>query len=337
MLAKEAEDSQARLNRLREKSDRLNDRSDHGSRRKHKDREDEQRTRKRRKVEEDDEEGDRRRRHHRSNRDSHRSSKHDKDDREKKHRRHRRHHDSDEEDDDHKQQHSREIHRDRYELINYPAVSSRRGRKDDGTWRHIRFGSRSPSRSRSRDRNRQKKDSKRRRFASTSESRSPEPRRKRSYEHDASKALAKEENAASDSDPLEAIVGPMPKTQPQPKKIIFRGRGAFSTTSAMDSHFASNYDPIADVRPNSDEEDEWGLAIEAHRDRQKWKQQGAERLRAAGFTDEQVRKWEKGGEKTEDDVKWAKKGEGREWDRGKVVDDDGDVDVKAEWGRLKGT
>lgn len=91
------------------------------------------------------------------------------------------------------------------------------------------------------------------------------------------------------------------------------------------------------MRPNSDEEDEWGLKIEAYRDRQKWKQQGAERLRAAGFTDEQVKKWEKGGEKTEEDVKWAKKGEGREWDRGKVVDDDGDVEVKAEWGRLKGT
>jgi hypothetical protein len=29
--------------------------------------------------------------------------------------------------------------------------------------------------------------------------------------------------------------------------------------------------------------------------------------------------------------------EGREWDRGKVVDDEGDIDVKPEWGRLKGT
>jgi len=40
---------------------------------------------------------------------------------------------------------------------------------------------------------------------------------------------------------------------------------------------------------------------------------GAERLRAAGFTEEQIRKWEKGGEKDIDDVKWSKPGEEREW------------------------
>lgn len=105
----------------------------------------------------------------------------------------------------------------------------------------------------------------------------------------------------------------------------------------MDSHFSSTYDPATDVKYDSDLEDDWDQALEALRDRQRWKQQGADRLRAAGFTDEEVKKWEKGGEKTEQDVKWAKKGEGREWDRGKVVDDDGLVDVKAEWGRLKGT
>ena len=48
-----------------------------------------------------------------------------------------------------------------------------------------------------------------------------------------------------------------------------------------------------------------------------------------------VAKWEKGGEKSEEDVVWSKKGEGREWDRGKVLDDDGLVNVKPEWGRLK--
>jgi hypothetical protein len=30
-------------------------------------------------------------------------------------------------------------------------------------------------------------------------------------------------------------------------------------------------------------------------------------------------------------VRWAKKGEGREWDRGKVIDEDGHVDVRAAW------
>ena len=36
-------------------------------------------------------------------------------------------------------------------------------------------------------------------------------------------------------------------------------------------------------------------------------------------------------------VRWTGKGGLREWDRGKVLDDDGQVTVEAEWGRLKGT
>lgn len=103
---------------------------------------------------------------------------------------------------------------------------------------------------------------------------------------------------------------------------------------AMDARFSSAYDPGTDVRLESDVEDDWGDAIEALKDRQRWKQQGAERLKAAGFSDEQVKRWEKGDEKTEEDVRWALKGEGREWDRGKVMDEDGHVDLKAEWGRL---
>ena len=81
------------------------------------------------------------------------------------------------------------------------------------------------------------------------------------------------------------------------------------------------------------------MALEALRDRQKWKQQGAARLREAGFSEDEVKKWEKGGvagaEKGEEDVRWSGRGEGREWDRGKVVGDDG-VETGAEWGRLKG-
>jgi hypothetical protein len=102
----------------------------------------------------------------------------------------------------------------------------------------------------------------------------------------------------------------------------------------MDARFSSTYDPTTDVKVNSDVEDDWGDALEALQDRQRWKQQGAERLKAAGFTDEQVKKWEKGGEKTEEDVRWAAKGEGREWDRGKVLDEEGDITLKPEWGRL---
>jgi hypothetical protein len=102
----------------------------------------------------------------------------------------------------------------------------------------------------------------------------------------------------------------------------------------MDARFSSTYEPANDVHLPSDVEDDWGDALESLRDRQRWKQQGAERLKAAGFTEDQVKKWEKGGEKTEEDVRWAAKGQGREWDRGKVMNEDGHVEVRAEWGRL---
>ena len=105
----------------------------------------------------------------------------------------------------------------------------------------------------------------------------------------------------------------------------------------MDTHFSSTYDPSIDVQPNPESEDDWDQALEALRDRQRWRKQGAERLRSAGFTQEEVEKWEKGGERREEDVRWVKRGEKREWDRGKVVDLEGDVDVRPEWGRLKGT
>lgn len=83
--------------------------------------------------------------------------------------------------------------------------------------------------------------------------------------------------------------------------------------AAMDSRFAEGYDPACDIQLDSAEVDDWDEAVEAYRDRQKWKQQGAERLRAAGFTEEQIKKWEKGGEKDIDDVRWSKAGEKREW------------------------
>ncbi|KAI5207111.1 hypothetical protein E4T39_02216 [Aureobasidium subglaciale] len=139
---------------------------------------------------------------------------------------------------------------------------------------------------------------------------------------------------ASDSDPLEAIIGPAPPSNP---RIRSKGRGVQSNASTIDNHFSSNYDPSADLHPDPDNDDslDWDQALEALRDRQKWKLQGAERLRAAGFSEKDVTKWEKGGEKSEEDVVWAKKGEGREWDRGKVVDEHGLVDFKPEWGRLK--
>jgi hypothetical protein len=86
-------------------------------------------------------------------------------------------------------------------------------------------------------------------------------------------------------------------------------------------------------------DDDWDMALEALRDRQRWKAKGEERLRAAGMNEETIDRWKHnaaftGADSTEgnpENVRWAKKGEGREWDRGKVIDEDGHVDVRAAW------
>ncbi|KAN0106237.1 hypothetical protein V8E51_009113 [Hyaloscypha variabilis] len=136
------------------------------------------------------------------------------------------------------------------------------------------------------------------------------------------------------SDPLDDIIGPRPPPVPQ---VRTKGRGTISQASGIDARFAANYDPTTDVRLDSDEDDPWDQALEAMRARQKYKELGADRLRAAGFTEDEVRRWENGGAKREEDVRWAKKGEGREWDRGKVLDNDGVVSAEPEFGRLKDT
>ncbi len=114
----------------------------------------------------------------------------------------------------------------------------------------------------------------------------------------------------NDSDPLEDIIGPAP---PPKSPVRTRGRGVIRGAAAMDSRFSEDYDPASDVQLEPAETDDWDEALEAHRDRQKWKQQGADRLRAAGFTDEQVKKWETGSERDIDDVRWTQAGEKREW------------------------
>lgn len=130
---------------------------------------------------------------------------------------------------------------------------------------------------------------------------------------------AKREDDDADSDPLEELIGPAP-----PPKMP-RGRGALRGVSGMDSRFSSDYDPKSDVQmEDEDGRDDWDDALEALRDRARYRQQGADRLREAGFNEDQIKKWEKGDEKSIDDVQWTKAGEKREWDRGKG--DDQEVD-----------
>ncbi|RMY10413.1 hypothetical protein D0868_03715 [Hortaea werneckii] len=142
-------------------------------------------------------------------------------------------------------------------------------------------------------------------------------------------------HGASDSDSLDEVIGPEP-----PSTVIPRGRGATAGSSAIDQRFRPDYDPRADIQNSPSPErgpeglrDDWDLALEALRDRAKWKAQGGDRLKAAGFTDEEVDRWKDGGrEKDERDVRWRKRGEGREWDRGKTIEGE-HVEVKASWAR----
>lgn len=105
--------------------------------------------------------------------------------------------------------------------------------------------------------------------------------------------------------------------------VRVRGRGAhkLATTSNIDAHFSSNYDPSLDVRPDDEQPDEkqdWDMALEALRDRQAWKKNHADRMREAGFGDDEIAKWEEGGrDKDARDVRWRSRGQTREWDVGK--------------------
>lgn len=134
------------------------------------------------------------------------------------------------------------------------------------------------------------------------------------------------------TDPLDAIIGPAPP--PPPSRA--RGRGTTSGSSAMDARFSDKYDPSMDVRPDSDDGDDWDNALEACRDRQKWKALGAERLRGAGFGEDFITAWENNDTKNSANIKWAKGGV-REWDRGKVVEEEtGEVSVRAIWAKEGG-
>jgi len=105
-----------------------------------------------------------------------------------------------------------------------------------------------------------------------------------------------------------------------------RGRGAHRARPGIDDHFTNDYDPSQDVLPESDDAidaGDWDLALEAMRDRAKWKRNQASRMREAGFGESDISKWEKGfhdhdQEDNLSSVKWSRKGEVREWDAGKT-------------------
>ncbi|KLU90800.1 hypothetical protein MAPG_10651 [Magnaporthiopsis poae ATCC 64411] len=151
-----------------------------------------------------------------------------------------------------------------------------------------------------------------------------------------------------DSDTLDDVVGPLPPPPSRPT----RGRGGTAQASGIDARFSESYDPTSDVayldfsaevgsRARSGGSGGWDDVAEAFRDRRKWEAQGAERLRAAGFTDAEIQKWERGagarpgggGDADPDSFRWSKKGELRQWDRGKTINADGTVSTGPEWAK----
>ncbi|KAI9904125.1 hypothetical protein N3K66_000654 [Trichothecium roseum] len=206
--------------------------------------------------------------------------------------------------------------------------SSRRKDNDDRGGsdrrrRHRRDRSRSRSVSQSCDRDRRRR------------SRSPgEAGRKRRHRHRSpvreskgSRARGRETNDDG-SEPSDAsqddLIGPAPPP-------IIRGRGRLAGASGIDRRFSESYDPKADVQMDDDDEggsgsgSRWDNDVEAFRDRQKLRQAQEERLRSAGFDEEQIQRAKGGSGQKKwdvDDVKWTKAGEQREWDRGKDLSDE---------------
>lgn len=126
-------------------------------------------------------------------------------------------------------------------------------------------------------------------------------------------------DAAEDSDPLEELIGPAPA----PK---YRGRGTIAGSSGIDKRFSESYDPKTDVDMDqvATGKSNWEDEVEAFRDRQKLRQSQEERLRAAGFGDDQIQRIYNGlngGTEDEANVRWSKAGEKREWDKGKEAGD----------------
>ncbi|KAF2132200.1 hypothetical protein P153DRAFT_383087 [Dothidotthia symphoricarpi CBS 119687] len=317
LLAKEAEESHARLKRMNAQHERERNTDKGVQRSRFYDKDENAHSQKLRKRQRDGSLESRSTSHRHSSRHRRRET--------------RRHEDSEEDQAARRSRRSRHDHEQRRYSSEEADDRSRRKATDR---RHKRRRSTSRSRSRS-----PRSDKHRRKDRHRHRSRSPTPKSRHSGHISSKPAVGSRKSKrsaspASDSDPLEAIVGPLPP--PAQPVIRSRGRGAHKANGMdIDSHFSTTYDPSVDVRQASDAEDDWGNAVESFRDRQRWKQQGADRLKAAGFTDDQVKKWGKGDEKSEEDVVWTRKGQAREWDRGKVVDEDGDVELKADWGRLK--
>ncbi|PHH60888.1 hypothetical protein CDD81_1049 [Ophiocordyceps australis] len=137
-----------------------------------------------------------------------------------------------------------------------------------------------------------------------------------------SSAKASATKVDSDFDPLEDFIGPV-----APPK--HRGRGRIGGALDLDRRFSASYDPKADIEDIVNIGEDWDDTVEAFRDRQKLRVCQEQRMRNAGFAEDQIEKM-KGGwcmeSRTEPDVIWSKAGEVRAWDNGKILDEEMEVE-----------
>ncbi|KAJ4533339.1 hypothetical protein HRR80_005207 [Exophiala dermatitidis] len=179
----------------------------------------------------------------------------------------------------------------------------------------------------------------------------PQHQRRHRHRRRSTSSNSSSSSTSTSSDPLSSLIGPLPRSKDDTSNSITRrGRGftrhqRHPPTSNIDAHFSTGYDPTQDVDvggpyesppddPNQENgADDWDNALEALRDRRAWQAKQADRMREAGFDDDEIERWKASastrtgtGDADLDldirHVKWRKKGEGREWDAGKVQDQD---------------
>ena len=269
----------------------------------------EERDRRRKHRREDSEDEGRKKSHHRKS-SYRRRSRHDESEEEYRSRKRKeRQSQRDSDDSDERRRHHRERHRDRDDRH-----SHRRER------RHSRR-SRSPERSRERHQRKSTRDKHGSPPSDTSPSRSTHHHKE---SHDRPSSYDVERNQRDNSDSPNSI-GPAAQVI-GPEFLHAKGRGRMNG-GTLDAKFSENYDPRTDVNDHDESDsdnkyvlDDWGLALRALKERQSYISSGAMTERLSETQNQnQTGSWPT-----------YSKGE-REWDKGKVLLDDGSVGVKV-WG-----
>lgn len=114
------------------------------------------------------------------------------------------------------------------------------------------------------------------------------------------------------------LIGPPVPSSSTHSDFSFHSTGK----SMLDLHFDPDYDPKLDIAISSDKNDDWNIIFEAIKDREQWKESRTQRQTQSKFPTQIISKI------TDEYFPVYSKGL-REWDRGKVVQENGDIEIKA--------